>query len=195
MEPAAIRSVHLFAGLAARQIEAIAAVSRKKRHRKGSTVVSEGDAGHSLYIVLAGRVAICKTNDLGDSVYLAERGAGTHFGEMSLLDGKPRAADVVALEDSEFLIVDRSEFIRAVRADSTLAIKIIATLCDRLRQADDQTTRNRPVRERLAHKLHSLAEATGAAGEAVRVHRYRQGWHLGPFRRRVRHGGRDVPAS
>lgn len=168
MEPGAIRQVSLFKGLATRQVEAIAAGARRKRHRKGSTVLAEGDAGHSLYIILSGRVAICKTNELGESVHLAERGQGAHFGEMSLLDGKPRAADVVALEDSDFLVIDRSEFLRAIRSDPEVAIRILVTLCHRLRQADDQTAQSRTVRERLALKLLSLAEQGGRSQGTVK---------------------------
>ncbi|MBA3726265.1 MAG: Crp/Fnr family transcriptional regulator [Armatimonadetes bacterium] len=168
MEPSAIRQVSLFNGLGTRQVEAISAGARRKRHRQGSTVVAEGDAGHSLYIVLSGRVAICKTNALGESVHLAERGQGGHFGEMSLLDGKPRAADVVALEDSDFLVIDRSEFLRAIRSDPDLAIRILVTLCDRLRQADDQTSQILTVRERLAMKLLSLAKEGGRSHGTVK---------------------------
>lgn len=163
-----LRKIDLLAGLSDRQIESLAASGRRKRLAAGAVVVSEGDPGHSLYLVLSGSVGIRKTDEFGNSVQVAERHADSFFGEMSLLDGGPRAADVVTLEPSEFLIVDRAEFLRLVKADPDVAMKVITTLCARLRESDTLASKRPTVRERLAHRLLDLVGDSGRYRNSAR---------------------------
>ena len=164
-----LRKIDLLAGLSDRQVEVLAASGRRKKLPAGAVVVSEGDPGHSLYLVLSGCVGIRKADELGNQVQVAERYADSFFGEMSLLDGGLRAADVVTLEQSEVLIVDRSEFLRLVRADPDVAMKVITTLCARLRESDSLASKRPTVRERLAHKLLDLVGDSAPVGNRARL--------------------------
>jgi CRP/FNR family cyclic AMP-dependent transcriptional regulator len=161
----AIKGVDLFAALRPAQLSALVEGSRLKRHKAGAVVVEEGEPGHSLYVILAGRVGMRKLDDAGEFVYFAEQGPGGYFGEMSLFDGKPRSADVVAMEDSEFLIIERSEFVRCVETNVGIALKIIATLSERLREASRRMSERHPVRQRLAAFLLREAERQGRRTE------------------------------
>jgi CRP-like cAMP-binding protein len=84
-----------------------------QRVGEGEIVIREGDEGTSFYVVATGRLAVSKRDERGEAVVLARLGDGDFFGEMALLSGGPRAATVIAEENTELL-----EF----RADVLLAI-------------------------------------------------------------------------
>jgi len=162
----AISRTALFQGIRPSQLETLAAASRHKRHKKGSTVVEEGDPGYSLYVILKGRVGIRTTDETGEYIFVAERGKDEVFGEMSLFDGKPRSNDVIALEDCEFLIIERSEFLRAITANAEIALRMMATLSDRIREVGNLLGRQMSVRKRLcAFLLEELERAHQEAGQ------------------------------
>ncbi|HEY2030323.1 MAG TPA: cyclic nucleotide-binding domain-containing protein [Myxococcales bacterium] len=75
------------------------------RHEPGELIIREGDPGRSFYVIAAGQVRIYKTADDGAEMTLARLGEGAFFGEMALLSGAPRTANVVAEEDTELLEV------------------------------------------------------------------------------------------
>lgn len=157
----ALGKVPLFSSLRPSQLESLANASRVKKQKKGAVVVEEGEPGHSLYIVLKGRVGIRSTDPSGEFVYIAERGEGESFGEFSLFDGRPRSNDVVALQDCQFVIIERSEFIRVVSAHAEIALKIMATLTERLREASSGLIDQKPVKSRLSSYLTALAKHSG----------------------------------
>src|SRR5438445_6187026 len=74
---------------------------------KGETIFSQGDAGDSLFVVRQGRVQAIVTSDDGQAIIVGENERGDVFGEISLLDGGPRTATAVAVEDTECLTLDR----------------------------------------------------------------------------------------
>jgi small-conductance mechanosensitive channel len=92
----ALRPVALFETLAADQITQIAAGARLQRYTTGETLVREGEAGDSLFVIKAGRVGVSVTGMDGRQVMVAQRGVGECFGEMSLLTGASRSASVMA---------------------------------------------------------------------------------------------------
>ena len=81
---------------------------------------------------MEGRAIITK-----DSLELDRVGPGAYFGELAILDGEPRSATVVADTDMELLVLDSREFRRLIEASPTIAWKILATMAERLRQADE----------------------------------------------------------
>ncbi|HRF59876.1 MAG TPA: Crp/Fnr family transcriptional regulator [Fimbriimonadaceae bacterium] len=153
-----LKGVYLFQGLSDPQLGSLANSCRRRRHARGDTIVFEGDPGHAMYIVVDGRVAISRINEVGDRVHLANRGPGEHFGEMSLLDGEPRSADVTTEEPTELLVLEREAFLRTLKSSPDTGLRIMAALSRRLRELGDRATRRSPVRERLALLLIDLAE-------------------------------------
>jgi CRP-like cAMP-binding protein len=75
------------------------------RHEAGQLIIREGDPGRSFYVIVEGRVRIYKTAGDGSEITLARLGEGAFFGEMALLSGAPRTANVAAEEDTELLEV------------------------------------------------------------------------------------------
>lgn len=137
-----LSKVPLFQGMSTATLERIVAVCRRREVPPGQNVMFEGDEGGALFILLAGKVAVQKTTNTGRILHLADRGVGDHFGEMSLLDGAPRSADVVAVEKCRMLVLNRADFERVIRAEPNMALNMLKTLAQRLREQSDRVSRS-----------------------------------------------------
>jgi CRP/FNR family transcriptional regulator, cyclic AMP receptor protein len=128
---AALARAPLFAGLPKRPLRQLARASGVSDRGEGATVVREGAAGSVFYVILGGRVRVVRN---GRTV--ARLGPGEFFGEMSLLDGKPRTADVVTEEPSRFLTLSAKDFRSTLDADAALSKHILRVMAARLRDLE-----------------------------------------------------------
>ena len=96
----------------------------------GRTLVHQHDIGREFFIIASGTAEVLRA---GESV--AQLGAGQFFGEMALLDGKPRTATVRAISAMEVLVQDQREFHAMLHRSPTVACNITRTLSRRLRAA------------------------------------------------------------
>jgi len=103
----------------------------------GAFIFRQGDVSKDLYIVKRGRARVYKTDD-GVEVDLDEAGPGAVVGEVSAIDGGPRSASVMALEETEALIIGADEFRKIVEGLPDWFQKIAVILVQRLRDADDK---------------------------------------------------------
>src|SRR5882672_11912685 len=120
--------------------EPIADLAKRVWHKQaeaGSVLVSQEDPGDALFVIANGKVKIVLYGETGLEIILSIMKAGDFFGEMSLLDRQPRSANVVALEDSELLCLDREAFQTHLAAHPTTALGVLAELSRRLRHADE----------------------------------------------------------
>jgi CRP/FNR family transcriptional regulator, cyclic AMP receptor protein len=121
--------------------EALDQLCRYAKHttlKRGATIFSKGDPGNSLFAVISGTVKMSVSSADGRSAIFNLIGAGEIFGEIALLDGLGRSADVTANTNCEVFVIDRREFIPFVRSQPALAMKFIELLCTRLRWTSDQ---------------------------------------------------------
>jgi CRP-like cAMP-binding protein len=84
------------------------------RYEAGEVIVRENDFGETAYIIGQGRVEVSKQLD-GRNVHLAYLGAGETFGEMSMIDEKPRSATVTAVTETVVSVIRRDDFLTAFR--------------------------------------------------------------------------------
>ena len=131
-----LRRVPLFAGLTEIQLDQLAAGSARRSYPKGRTIVSEGEPSQSMYILLAGRAKVQRSDSEGKEVILAVLGSGEYFGEMSLIDDSPRSASVITLESSEFIAVSKEAFKAMLAQSPDMAMSVMRGLVRRLREAD-----------------------------------------------------------
>ncbi len=108
-----------------------------KKIPANTILFNEGDAGEEMFIIQAGRVKISK-RIRGVEKTLATLEKGEFFGEMAILNDKPRSATAETLEDCEMLVIDRKTFDALIRGNSEIAVRFIKRLADRLREANDQ---------------------------------------------------------
>ena len=148
--------------------EAFDQLCRYAKHitlKRGATIASKGDPGTSLFAVISGTVKISVSSPDGRNAILNLNGPGEIFGEVALLDGLSRSADVIANTNCELFIIDRRDFIPFVRSQPALAMKLIELLCAKLRWTSDQVESVilQDLPGRLASALLRLTEKHKAA--------------------------------
>jgi CRP/FNR family transcriptional regulator, cyclic AMP receptor protein len=103
-----------------------------------SSCASKADPGSVLFAIYKGTVKISVPSTSGHDAVFNLLGAGDMFGEIALLDGRPRTADAVALTDCKLFVLERRELLPLLREDAEIALKIIELLCRRLRHRSEQ---------------------------------------------------------
>lgn len=160
---AVLASHFLLRHLRPEELERLAASARIARHPRGATVFHKGDAGNSMMAVLRGRVKICTHSNDGKELVLNILGQGGLFGEIAVLDGRPRTADAVTLEETDLLVLERNQLLPFLTTNPEIAGRLLAVLCQKLRQTsehlEDALLREAP--SRLARGLLRLAETFG----------------------------------
>ncbi len=131
-----LATVPLFHELDRMALRSFAEITREQKFAKGAMIVSEGDPGDALYIVRSGEVKVLLVGEDGREVILGVLGVGEHFGELSLIDGRPRSAHVVSTHASSLLVLRRADFRRQVEQQPQVAWSLLMELSRRLRQAD-----------------------------------------------------------
>ena len=102
-----------------------------RAYPKNSMIFAEGEPGNELFIIQKGSVKITKIVD-DNEVLLAVLKAGDIFGEMALLEAKPRAASSVAYEDCQVLAVNQANFERMIASQPQLIARLTTLLSERI---------------------------------------------------------------
>ena len=131
-----LKHVGLFGGLTEDESSSLAGLMTSHDYVKGDSIVKTNDPGDALFVVRSGKVKVSLLGKNGKELILDFLESGDFFGEMSLVDGEPRSADVICMNKCTVLRLDRREFLKAVRSFPTMAINIMTELCVRLRKAD-----------------------------------------------------------
>ena len=103
-----LSTVPLFRELERSAVGGFAELTREQRFAKGAMIVTEGDPGDALFVVRSGEVKVVLIADDGREVILNVLTVGDHFGELSLIDGRPRSAHVVATQPSKYVSTNTS---------------------------------------------------------------------------------------
>jgi len=163
----ALRGVPFFATLGDDALDRLLEQSRSLTLRKHAVLMSEGEMGESMYIVLSGSIRIFVSDEQGHEIVLDIEGPGSYIGEISLLDDEPRTASAMTLEKCEVLMIAKTAFLDCVERHPEVAILIIRSMTVRLRRATDaiRSLALDNVYQRLASKFRELArvEADGVA--------------------------------
>src|SRR5438105_1176823 len=128
---------------------------------KGETIFSFGDAGDALYIVHSGRVEIYIENFEGQKILLRENEKGDVFGDISLLDGGPRTAYAVAIEDTEVLSLDRDQLLELIEQHPHAGLDLLTVMGRRLR------ANNELLRTQVTRNLNEEEEDTLTFGQRI----------------------------
>jgi CRP-like cAMP-binding protein len=130
-----LRGIPLFSRLSQRQLCAIANSADLAARREGAVLAKQGAQGLEAIIIVDGRARVEV-----DGKAIAELGPGDIVGEMSVIDGKPRSATVIAATAVSLLILHRRDFVSLMETVPGLQQKLLVTLCERVRQADQALT-------------------------------------------------------
>jgi len=162
-----LRNHPLFGDLPPAVIEHLGSYMKTRKVARGASIFAKGDPGTGLMGVLAGSVKVSVASAEGKDIVLNIFREGEIFGEIALLDGRPRTADATAMAPCELIVIERRDFVPFLSGHPDVMLKFIEILCSRLRrtseQVQDVTFLNLPTR--LAKTLLELtaSEAAGAA--------------------------------
>lgn len=130
-----LKKVSLFSNLNSDQLRLIADSCQRKLVRANRVLFKENELGAQFYIVISGSIKIY-TSKSGEDKILSIFKSGDSFGELSLLDGKPRSASAATLEDSMLLVLEKEDFMNVLRQNFDISILIMQELCQRLRDTN-----------------------------------------------------------
>ena len=133
-----LRTVPIFSELSDKDIESLARAAGRKKCPKETVVFFENEEGDSFFMIVDGRIKVTILGDDGREVILSVLSTGDFFGEMALLDNEPRSATAIAVEDSELLSLQRSDFQHVIGENAGITTALIRVLSARLRKANHQ---------------------------------------------------------
>jgi len=164
----------LFSKLTEQQLDNLAEASRLLSLPARATLCHKGDRGSQVYLIVSGRLKAGTHSPQGDEVVFSIMGSGEVAGEISLFcEGHRRTATIVALEESQVVVLDRRDFIPFLRAHPDAAIQLLEVFARRIERLSELVEDNHflSLPARLAKKLLSLARSYGvdADGGGVRI--------------------------
>ncbi len=159
-----LKDLPIFKGLPDRHLRHLSGDFIVRNVSKGETIFYQSDNSTDLYIVLEGTVRASLLNHDGEELILATFCKGNFFGEMSLLDGKPRSATMIAVDDSTLGILRREKFLLAVKNDPMIAIDLLSAIVQRMRMANGmiESLAFLDVSQRLVKLLLQIAQTDGS---------------------------------
>ena len=131
-----LRNVPIFSDLKDSDLNIISDKMISRAYKKGQMILLEESQGETFFIIVSGAVKVTRLSDDGREVILAILGESDFFGEMSLLDGEGRSANIVANEDAEVLTLSRRDFLDCLETYPKIAIALLEELAIRLRKSD-----------------------------------------------------------
>lgn len=136
---------------------------RSRKHASGTQLVMQDDADDALFILASGHAKVVLLGESGREVILARLQPGDFFGEMSLFDGSPRSASVMAIDQVTLLTATRAQFVAHMQRHPEVAFNILGELSRRLRRTNQAMVEllMHDVEARLVLTLERLARSEG----------------------------------
>jgi CRP/FNR family transcriptional regulator, cyclic AMP receptor protein len=128
-----LKQVPIFSDLDEESLTKVANSGVLQSFKKDSVILSEEDAGNALFVIATGKVKVVRSDSADKEVILAILNDSDFFGEMALLDGLNRSANVIAMEDSKIFIIQRNDFLDLLRKFPDVSIALLQELSTRLR--------------------------------------------------------------
>ena len=129
--------VPLFNGFSERHKKQLAKRFITRTYQPNEAIVTQGKGGAGMFTIVSGRAeAVVEAVD-GTKTVVNTFNPTDFFGEITLLDDGPRTASVIATEETECLVLNRSEFIAVMKNDADMGVVIAQELAKRLRRTID----------------------------------------------------------
>jgi uncharacterized membrane protein len=156
--PADLAEVKLFELLDEAELGELASVIDSEAVPAGKIIFNAGEFGEALYIVRSGEVELYIKDTAGQKIVLTTAERNDVFGELSMLDERPRSATAMALTDAELLLLDRDDLLLLFQKQPDAALNMLAAMSTMLRKVDRllQTRVSRNVNVEMEEKLPAL---------------------------------------
>ncbi len=130
-KPLDLKTIWLFSGCSASELRKIRSSLDEIQVAKDKVLVEEGRIGMEFFLIVSGTAAVTR-----EGKKVATLGPGGHFGELALLDRRPRSASVVSETDMDLLVLSQRPFNSLLESVPSIARKMLAAMAGRLREAD-----------------------------------------------------------
>ena len=153
-----LSGIELFGLLDADELGELAAVIDLETADAGKIIFQAGDPGDALFIIKSGEVELYVKDTAGQKIILTVVEKNDLFGELSMLDSRPRSATAAALTDCELFLLDRDDLLLLFKKQPDAALNMLAAMSSMLRKVDRllQTRVSRNVNEEMEDKLPAL---------------------------------------
>lgn len=135
-----LRRVSLFEQLNDQELELLLQRFTRQKVPAQTILFHEKDPGDSFIVVVKGSVKIFTKSNNGEEKILSIFKAGDSFGELSLIDNKPRSATAQTLEETQLLVLTESDFMDLLRTNFSITKAIMVELCERIRVTNQQVS-------------------------------------------------------
>jgi MFS transporter, NNP family, nitrate/nitrite transporter len=180
-----LQKIPFFQELSPEKLHSLAAIGEFKTFKAGETIFRKGDPGDALYLVVYGKVRVYLPGEDDKDADLAIFEAGGYFGDLALIDGKDRSASASAVEDSQFILIGRTDFL-TLMADSTRVLAgILFGLSDHIRNTNQryvdlnekkekikfqaEINRHQSIAEMVAGVAHEINTPLGVVNHAASI--------------------------
>ena len=134
----ALEKCALFSSLDEKARDEVAAYARSRNFSAGESICRLGDDGGSMMAVVVGTVRISLPTVRGKEIILADLRPGELFGEIALLDGRPRSANATALTNCQLMVLARRDVLSFLETNHAACMKLMEILCARIRRSDER---------------------------------------------------------
>lgn len=131
-----LQGIDLFKSIGQQELNLLARQVVRRRYTAGELIFQYGDEGSSMFVIVSGDVNIHIPGDSSRRLSLKDISRGEHFGELVLFDNQPRSASALATTDVEAIELSRETLLHNIEQHPTIAIALLQTLSQRLRQTD-----------------------------------------------------------
>lgn len=158
-----LREIPIFQSLSDEHLSIISDGFKIYKVKKGKVIFYQYEESTDLYIILEGSVKASLSDSEGKELVLNIFKKGDFFGELSLLDGKPRSATIVTTEDSIIGVLKREHFLKLLKNNPMISISLLSALVERIRMTDEMLGAMAflDVSRRILKFLMNIAEKEG----------------------------------
>lgn len=163
-----LRTIPIFADLDENTLQIINKSGSVKSYEKNVIILSEQEAGYSLFFIIEGKVKVLRSDEHKE-IIISILGEGDFFGEMSILDGLGRSATIMSIEKSKLFILNRNDFLNILYSNPAVSINLLKELSIRLRNATNKikTLSLKDAEGKIAMVLLQIADDVGKIRKGV----------------------------
>lgn len=147
----ALSGMLLFEDLAQSDLKRLAIKITVSNYTKNTVIINKGETGNNIHIIVFGSVKIY-INNLGmEETVLSIAGYGEIFGEMAILDGNPRSADVIAYEDTQLFSVKQEDILQFLKRHPKVALKLLGFMSTKVRHTNELLLERKQMEDKLRY--------------------------------------------